>query len=191
MATGRIVVGVDGSEPSLEALRWAARQTELTGDALEAVIARDHPATGWPAAGPAARTARSFVGVEHVEGRRARRHREDQRDDRHRQDAVAGQAVEEADAEAEEEAEGRRPRLARKCAPDAEVAVPQGAEDHGAHHGEHDLPTGEGALAATDDDLGVEAVQHGAHREYGHAGPVYGTGRALPGAAVPAGQRDV
>ncbi|GAA2450590.1 universal stress protein [Streptomyces lavendulocolor] len=53
MATGRIVVGVDGSEPSLEALRWAARQAELTGDALEAVIAWDHPATGWPAVGPA------------------------------------------------------------------------------------------------------------------------------------------
>ncbi|MFF8831928.1 universal stress protein [Streptomyces sp. NPDC015131] len=51
MAAGRIVVGVDGSEPSLRALRWAARQAGLTGDALEAVMAWEYPPTGW--AGPA------------------------------------------------------------------------------------------------------------------------------------------
>jgi nucleotide-binding universal stress UspA family protein len=51
MAAGRIVVGVDGSEPSLKALRWAARQAELTGDALEAVIGWEYPPTGW--GGPA------------------------------------------------------------------------------------------------------------------------------------------
>jgi nucleotide-binding universal stress UspA family protein len=34
----RIVVGVDGSESSKDALRWAAHQAELTGDSLEAVI---------------------------------------------------------------------------------------------------------------------------------------------------------
>ncbi|MFF0745123.1 universal stress protein [Streptomyces sp. NPDC004111] len=37
---GRIVVGVDGSEPSVRALRWAAQQAELTGSELVAV-------TGW------------------------------------------------------------------------------------------------------------------------------------------------
>src|SRR5450755_4716791 len=35
----RIVVGVDGSEPSREALRWAVRQAGLTGATVEAVIA--------------------------------------------------------------------------------------------------------------------------------------------------------
>ncbi len=34
----RIVVGVDGSESSKDALRWAAHQAVLTGDSLEAVI---------------------------------------------------------------------------------------------------------------------------------------------------------
>lgn len=42
-ATPRIVVGVDGSEPSLHALRWAARQAALTGASLEAVIAWEMP----------------------------------------------------------------------------------------------------------------------------------------------------
>lgn len=35
---GRIVVGVDGSEASKDALLWAARQAELTGASLEAVM---------------------------------------------------------------------------------------------------------------------------------------------------------
>jgi nucleotide-binding universal stress UspA family protein len=35
---GRIVVGVDGSEASKDALRWAARQAQLTGASLEAVM---------------------------------------------------------------------------------------------------------------------------------------------------------
>ncbi|MGB9111528.1 MAG: universal stress protein [Acidimicrobiales bacterium] len=35
----RIVVGVDGSDSSLAALNWAARQAELTGSSVEAVIA--------------------------------------------------------------------------------------------------------------------------------------------------------
>ncbi|MEU9980512.1 universal stress protein [Streptomyces sp. NPDC050856] len=52
MAAGRIVVGVDGSEPSLGALRWAARQAELTGDRLEAVIGWEYPASGWAAMAP-------------------------------------------------------------------------------------------------------------------------------------------
>ncbi|MET9424264.1 MULTISPECIES: universal stress protein [unclassified Streptomyces] len=44
---GRIVVGVDGSEPSIRALRWAVRQAGLTGDSLEAVISWEYPAAGW------------------------------------------------------------------------------------------------------------------------------------------------
>lgn len=36
---GSIVVGVDGSEGSKEALRWAARQAELTGAKLRLVMA--------------------------------------------------------------------------------------------------------------------------------------------------------
>lgn len=45
---GRIVVGVDGSEPSIEALRWAARQATLTGASLEAVMAWEMPGGfGW------------------------------------------------------------------------------------------------------------------------------------------------
>ncbi|MYS05491.1 universal stress protein [Streptomyces sp. SID6041] len=42
---GRIVVGVDGSEPSLKALTWAAGQAALTGDALQAVIGWEYPAS--------------------------------------------------------------------------------------------------------------------------------------------------
>jgi nucleotide-binding universal stress UspA family protein len=34
----RIVVGVDGSEGSKHALRWAARQAKFTGATLEAII---------------------------------------------------------------------------------------------------------------------------------------------------------
>jgi nucleotide-binding universal stress UspA family protein len=40
----RIVVGVDGSEGSKKALRWAARQAELTDATLEAVTGWDYPA---------------------------------------------------------------------------------------------------------------------------------------------------
>ena len=38
-----IVAGVDGSHCSLEALRWAARQAELTGAELQAVMAWSLP----------------------------------------------------------------------------------------------------------------------------------------------------
>ncbi|MFI5803525.1 universal stress protein [Streptomyces sp. NPDC051561] len=41
---GRIVVGVDGSDPSVRALRWAARQAELTGAELVAVTGWEFPA---------------------------------------------------------------------------------------------------------------------------------------------------
>jgi nucleotide-binding universal stress UspA family protein len=41
----RIVVGVDGSESSKEALRWAVTQAELTGGSVEAVAAWHYPST--------------------------------------------------------------------------------------------------------------------------------------------------
>lgn len=46
----QIVVGVDGSEPSKAALRWAARQAALTGGVVEAVTAWQYPQ--WYGAGP-------------------------------------------------------------------------------------------------------------------------------------------
>jgi nucleotide-binding universal stress UspA family protein len=42
-AAKKIVVGVDGSESSKAALRWAVRQAELTGSRIEAVIAWQYP----------------------------------------------------------------------------------------------------------------------------------------------------
>ncbi|MFF4281338.1 universal stress protein [Streptomyces kronopolitis] len=48
---GHIVVGVDGSESSKDALRWAMRQAELTGCTVNAVIAWEYPplygSIGW------------------------------------------------------------------------------------------------------------------------------------------------
>ena len=47
---GRIVVGVDGSEGSKQALRWAVRQARFTGATVEAVIAWQYPTFfGWGA----------------------------------------------------------------------------------------------------------------------------------------------
>jgi nucleotide-binding universal stress UspA family protein len=44
----RIVVGVDGFEPSMAALRWAIHQARLTGAVVEAVTAWHIPVgTGW------------------------------------------------------------------------------------------------------------------------------------------------
>ncbi len=49
----RIVVGVDGSEGSQSALRWAARQAGFTGADLEAVITWEYPTFyGWVPAYP-------------------------------------------------------------------------------------------------------------------------------------------
>ena len=48
---GRVVVGVDGSECSKDALRWAPRQAELTGAALDVIAASQFPAFyGWTSA---------------------------------------------------------------------------------------------------------------------------------------------
>lgn len=50
-AQGRIVVGVDGSPQSLEALRWALNQAEATGASIEAIHAWQIPvAYGAPVA---------------------------------------------------------------------------------------------------------------------------------------------
>lgn len=44
----RIVVGVDGSPASVDALRWAIGQARMQGAVVEALIAWQHPvATGW------------------------------------------------------------------------------------------------------------------------------------------------
>ena len=45
---GRIVVGIDGSDASLDALAWAARQAELTGGTLVALTTWEWPnSLGW------------------------------------------------------------------------------------------------------------------------------------------------
>lgn len=54
MNTGRIVVGVDGSSSSLEALSWAARLADLTDSVLEVVTTWEWPASyGWAVPVPA------------------------------------------------------------------------------------------------------------------------------------------
>jgi nucleotide-binding universal stress UspA family protein len=46
----KIIVGVDGSESSISALTWAARQAELTGAELETITTWEWPAAfGWAA----------------------------------------------------------------------------------------------------------------------------------------------
>ena len=46
--TGTIVVGIDGSHSSLEALRWAGRQAELTRSALHVIMTWEWPLSyGW------------------------------------------------------------------------------------------------------------------------------------------------
>jgi nucleotide-binding universal stress UspA family protein len=42
----RIVVGIDGSENSLSALKWAAQQAHLTGSSLEVVMSWEWPLYG-------------------------------------------------------------------------------------------------------------------------------------------------
>lgn len=46
--TGRIVVGFDGSQSSLDALAWAVRQAVLTGSTLEVIMTWEWPTSyGW------------------------------------------------------------------------------------------------------------------------------------------------
>ena len=54
---GRIVVGVDGSSHSEEALRWALDQARLTGQPVEAVISWSIPVSFGEGAGP-------FMGID-------------------------------------------------------------------------------------------------------------------------------
>jgi nucleotide-binding universal stress UspA family protein len=50
--TGRVVVGVDGSESSAAALRWAAYYADATGSTIRAVLAWHYPtAAGVPPVG--------------------------------------------------------------------------------------------------------------------------------------------
>jgi nucleotide-binding universal stress UspA family protein len=47
-AEGRIVVGVDGSDSSVRALEWAARQAELSDGVLDVVMTWEWPTSlGW------------------------------------------------------------------------------------------------------------------------------------------------
>lgn len=48
MSTGRIVVGVDGSESSKDALHWAKGQADRTGAELAAVMAWSYPSASYP-----------------------------------------------------------------------------------------------------------------------------------------------
>jgi nucleotide-binding universal stress UspA family protein len=60
-ASGTIVVGVDGSDSSKAALRWAVREAELTGSPVEAVIAWQYPPMiGGFGLGPASAMALNF-----------------------------------------------------------------------------------------------------------------------------------
>lgn len=43
--TGRILVGVDGSPASIDAIKWAAEQAKLTGSALVAITSWSIPAS--------------------------------------------------------------------------------------------------------------------------------------------------
>lgn len=48
MSAGRIVVGVDGSDSSKDALRWAKAQADLTGAELVVVTAWSYPSASYP-----------------------------------------------------------------------------------------------------------------------------------------------
>lgn len=58
----RIVAGVDGSETSKAALRWAVHQAELAGGAVEAVLAWDRP-FAWYAWAPPGSGTFDFKGL--------------------------------------------------------------------------------------------------------------------------------
>ncbi len=48
-AAGTIVVGIDGSDPSRDALKWAARQARLTGSPLKVVLSWEIPTAAYMA----------------------------------------------------------------------------------------------------------------------------------------------
>ncbi len=49
----KIVVGIDSSMSSIDALRWAVQQAQLTGSVVQAVMAWQYPPSGVVAAVPA------------------------------------------------------------------------------------------------------------------------------------------
>lgn len=60
----RIVVGVDGSRPSEQALRWSAHIAAMLSARLEAVTAWEYPASyGWAAVSPDWNPARDMENV--------------------------------------------------------------------------------------------------------------------------------
>lgn len=70
-AIGRIVVGVDGSQPSRAALRWAVRQAHFTCSEVDAVMVWDGTVPqggrpGAPSADPAAIAARALAETVHA-----------------------------------------------------------------------------------------------------------------------------
>jgi nucleotide-binding universal stress UspA family protein len=73
----RIVVGVDGSEPSKAALRWALRETKVTGGTIDAIIAWQYPTgtglgslpTDWDPAADAATVLNQTVDEVFADGR--------------------------------------------------------------------------------------------------------------------------
>ncbi len=59
--SGRIVVGVDGSDPSKDALRWAVRQAEATGWLVEAIMTWQLPTAAYAFGMSMPLTAYDFV----------------------------------------------------------------------------------------------------------------------------------
>lgn len=59
----RIVAGLDGSPSSIDALRWAVRQAELTGGSVDAVMAWQPPAAGGFAWGDVASDDTDYQGL--------------------------------------------------------------------------------------------------------------------------------
>lgn len=62
----KIVVGVDGSEQSRQALRWAVRQAGFTHALVEAVMAWEPPFSGWGGAVAVAEEEAKLADLAHV-----------------------------------------------------------------------------------------------------------------------------
>jgi nucleotide-binding universal stress UspA family protein len=111
-----IVVGVDGSLASQQALRWAARQAELTGAEVHAVTAWNIPTTyGWIP------SVADFDWVGHARGV---------------QDHAIAEALDDEQAARvrRDVAEGHPARALQRCAADADLLV-VGSHGHGEFSG--------------------------------------------------------